>query len=367
MSVVNKMLRDLEARNASQETTSTDYQPPKRNIMTLTWLVLVLVVVILVALIFYIWPQDKNNDFESTLNQSSQIDNSASRVIAEVKQTQPEKPIKGAMKWIKHPDDSHSDISEVKEYQKQDAIVQLKSEYEIADKKIALLPVQPSVTSSGRTIREGQVTSDKALPTTVAFSKKANRTQDAQAGLKQSINQALREGKTLIAINGLQTLLSHEPEDVRIRKKLASLLFADNRVREAQTILGDGLAAQPQQHDLRLMLARLLAQQNEPKKALSLLLDVSPSLAIHSDFYAYRGALAQRTEEYVQAQQDYQQLVNIEPQKAKWWLGLGIAQDSLGDSASALKSYGQADNEQQLSPEVITFVRQRSNDLVGMK
>ncbi|MGY0562117.1 MAG: hypothetical protein ACW7DQ_01495 [Paraglaciecola chathamensis] len=72
-------------------------------------------------------------------------------------------------------------------------------------------------------------------------------------------------------------------------------------------------------------------------------------------------------ENYAQAQQDYQKLVNAEPQQAKWWLGLGIAQDSSGDKTQAIVSYQKADNEQQLTPQVITFVRQRLNDLVGIE
>ena len=154
---------------------------------------------------------------------------------------------------------------------------------------------------------------------------------------------------------------------MRIRKKLASLLFAENRLQEAQALLTEGVASAPEQHDFRLMLARLFAQQDNPAKALSLLLEVSPSMVLHSDYYAYRGALAQQMENYAQAQQDYQKLVNAEPQQAKWWLGLGIAQDSSGDKTQAIVSYQKADNEQQLTPQVITFVRQRLNDLVGIE
>ncbi|WP_158771963.1 lipopolysaccharide assembly protein LapB [Paraglaciecola sp. L1A13] len=359
MSVVNKMLRDLEARQAPQESASADYQPPKQNTKRLVWLLSLMVITLLFAAISYIWPTVTDNDALSNQDKLNQMINPALIDMTVPDPIQPDKPVAGAMTWVEPPDVGQSDVSEAQGHQAADMNSQLEAAPVIVNNKEPLASVvQPPV---------AQVNSDKVMPPTASFSKKANRSQNAQAGLKQSINQALREGNTLIAINGLQKLLSSEPENVRIRKKLASLLFAENRMREAQALLSDGIVAQPQQHDLRLMLARLFAQQGEPKKALLLLLEVSPSLAMHSDFYAYRGALAQRSADYAQAQQDYQQLANAEPQKAKWWLGLGIAQDSSGDNLSALKSYRQADNEQQLSPEVITFVRQRLNDLVGIK
>ncbi|MEI8650146.1 hypothetical protein P4S73_23470 [Paraglaciecola sp. Hal342] len=50
MSVVNKMLQDLEARQSASETASADYQPPKRNVAKFAWIVLLLLTVVLIVL-----------------------------------------------------------------------------------------------------------------------------------------------------------------------------------------------------------------------------------------------------------------------------------------------------------------------------
>ncbi|MGY0624125.1 MAG: tetratricopeptide repeat protein [Paraglaciecola chathamensis] len=374
MSVVNKMLQDLEARQSASETASADYQPPKRNVAKFAWIVLLLLTVVLIVLGGYYWSildSDTSNQGANTPAVNALLEDEAADAV------QVEKPTADALAddstrqkvvWIE-PDTSaptsavaettntQNVSSERQTPQTQNTNAKPDNTAELASTE----PEAPSVASVKQT-DSGNSAQPKAV-----FSKQTNQTRYAEAGLKQTINQALRDGKTLIAISGLQKLLSTDPNNVRIRKKLASLLFAENRLQEAQALLTEGVASAPEQHDLRLMLARLFAQQDNPAKALSLLLEVSPSMVLHSDYYAYRGALAQQMENYAQAQQDYQKLVNAEPQQAKWWLGLGIAQDSSGDKTQAIVSYQKADNEQQLTPQVITFVRQRLNDLVGIE
>ncbi|GAC34108.1 tetratricopeptide repeat protein [Paraglaciecola polaris] len=367
MSVVNKMLQDLEARQDSPEVGSADYQPPKRNMTKLLWLAVLLVIVLFVAGGGYYWSvvvASRTNQSGSQQMESGALGDIAAPESTTANQPELADAVEQKMRWIEAPNTELKNAANGREI----ATAQSDTEVTIA--------VDVAPLSSGTSIATAEVThagtsnmptADNGTLAKATFSKQTNRTDNIQAGLKQSINQALREGKTLTAIDGLQKLLSSEPENLRVRKKLAALLFAENRMAEAQALLTEGLTDAPQQHDLRLMLARLFTQQNSPEKALSLLLEVSPSLTLHSDIYAYRGALAQRTASYAQAQQDYQKLVNAEPEKAKWWLGLGIAQESLGQNSQALASYHKADNEQQLSPEVITFVRQRLNDLVGIE
>ena len=373
MSVVNKMLQDLEARQTAPDAVSADYQPPQHSTTRLAWLILLMVIALLFAAVTFMWPAV--TDDVSSEDTSSNMINPALQDMAVVEPTEPDTQAKGDMTWLEPPDKANVDLSassqkQPETYSQVQAVPEIdkKPETQVAHlQNVASVEVGPAAVDPQSDMRTPYVAAEKVIPPKASFSKKANRTQNAQAGLKQSINQALRDGKTLIAIEGLQQLLSQEPDNLRIRKKLASLLFAENRMLEAQALLNEGLADSPELHDLRLMLARLLAQQNQQAKALTLLLEVSPSLVLHSDYYAYRGALAQQTEHYAQAQQDYQRLVNAEPLKAKWWLGLGIAQDSAGENKQALISYQKADDEQQLSPQVITFVRQRLKELVGIE
>jgi MSHA biogenesis protein MshN len=366
MSVVNKMLQDLETRQTASDTVNADYQPPKRSVAKFAWISLVILTVILVALAGYYWPvldsstsnqatskPSVNSLLQAELFTASQAndpeaDDSANKGMAinEPVVATPDAPTTDTKKAIFEPQDTQPT--------KVNVAVSRIAEMNSAEPQIAAL--------TGVKQAEDTRAQSKAV-----FSKQANQAHYAEAGLKQTINQALREGNTLTAIKGLQTLLTNEPENVRVRKKLTSLLFAENRIQEAKALLMEGLLLQPQQHDLRLMLARLFTQQEQLQKALALLLEVSPSITVHSEYYAYRAALAQRSSNYNQAQQDYQNLVDSEPNSAKWWLGLGIAQDSLGENAQAQISYSKADNDQQLSPEVMTFLRGRLQDLAGIE
>ncbi|MFQ3235719.1 MAG: MSHA biogenesis protein MshN, partial [Paraglaciecola sp.] len=202
---------------------------------------------------------------------------------------------------------------------------------------------------------------------TAAFNINSASNNPSQAGLKQNINNALAIGNTLVAIEGLQRLLSSEPTNLKARKKLASLLFAENRIDQAKLVLQQGLSLHSLQGDLRLMLAKLLTQQGSGDSAIQLLKEYSPSAVAQPRYYAYRGALAQRLGLFSQAEQDYLLLSNTESFKAKWWLGLAIAQDSQGNAHQARQSYVRADDGDQLSPQVIQFVHKRINDLMGVK
>lgn len=374
MSVVNKMLQDLEARQSASETVSADYQPPKRNVAKFAWIVLLLLTVVLIVLGGYYWSlldSDTSNQvankptvnalLEDEVADAAQAEKTTADALADDSTRQ-------KMVWIEP--DTLAPASAVAETTHTQNVSSERQAPQTQNSNTTSSDTTKSDRTEPETVNVAsvkQTSSGNSAQPKAVFSKQTNQSRYAEAGLKQTINQALRDGKTLIAISGLQKLLSTDPNNVRIRKKLASLLFAENRLQEAQALLTEGVTSQPEQHDFRLMLARLFAQQDNPAKALSLLLEVSPSLVLHSDYYAYRGALAQQMEDYAQAQQDYQKLVNAEPQQAKWWLGLGIAQDSSGEKTQALVSYQKADNEQQLTPQVITFVRQRLNDLVGIE
>ncbi|MFT6896123.1 MAG: MSHA biogenesis protein MshN [Paraglaciecola sp.] len=362
MSVVNKMLKDLDARKGQTTGFSADYQPVQSRPYGL-WAVILLTVVVAVAMAGWYFASISHPNNAQPAIQAPIMEQQPTVKPGRAPQPMLTVAKSDALDSLINPDtkpenETHQaqlaeNVSEVRGNDNGPDLVVAK-----APRVVPLMTVTPGAKPAAET---------QALQAPATFSMENVGTATSQAGLKQNINDALASGKTLVAIEGLQQLLGSEPTNLRARKKLASLLFAENRIDQAKLVLQQGLSLHPAQGDLRLMLAKLLVQQDSGDSAIQLLLDYSPSAAAQPNYYAYRGALAQRLERFSQAQQDYLLLSKADSSKAKWWLGLAIAQDSQGNDHDARQSYARADDRGQLSPQVIQFVQKRMNDLMGVK
>jgi MSHA biogenesis protein MshN len=105
--------------------------------------------------------------------------------------------------------------------------------------------------------------------------------------------------------------------------------------------------------------------QKEPLKAMTLLTEFQPSTDNSIEYLAYRAVLAQQLKQTTLAKSDYQALTNIEYSNAKWWLGLAITRDQLGEINEALHAYNKAHSLGQLDGSVNQFIQQRISVLAG--
>jgi MSHA biogenesis protein MshN len=105
--------------------------------------------------------------------------------------------------------------------------------------------------------------------------------------------------------------------------------------------------------------------QKEPSLAMNILSEFEPSRDNQTEYLAYRAALAQQLKQTKLAKTDYQNLTRIDSDNAKWWLGLAIAEDQLGEMNMAIKSYNKANSLGQLQGSVNEFIQQRIKVLAG--
>lgn len=182
-----------------------------------------------------------------------------------------------------------------------------------------------------------------------------------EASLKEQINQAMKRGETREAIRLLVRLMQREPDDISVRKRLASVYFAEGQIEQAQQTLEQTLLKAPANTSVRLMLARLYVQQNMNDLVWEVIRE--PVLSTDTDFLGFRAGFAQQQEKFETALSDYSSLVSFQPDNARWWLGLGVAADKLNRSHMAVKAYRKAVMMQGLDDDVETFIRQRLSDL----
>lgn len=192
---------------------------------------------------------------------------------------------------------------------------------------------------------------------------KVTKSQPAavEATLRDQIAGELKKGNMREATRLLILLSQREPDNLDVRKKLASVYFAEGQVEQAQQILEQALVKAPANTSIRLMLGRLYSQQNMGELAWEVI--SQPVVTTDTDFLGFRAGYANQQQKYDTAINDYRALTELQPATARWWLGLGIAADKLDQRHLAVQAYQKALNRQGLEDDVEIFVRKRIKDL----
>jgi tetratricopeptide (TPR) repeat protein len=165
------------------------------------------------------------------------------------------------------------------------------------------------------------------------------------------------------AITLLQGLVIEFPHHDKAREYLAGLLLQENNSIAAERIVLEGLQLNPDYPPYVKLEAHMLMERDELTQAVALLEKKPPTIAEYPDYHALLAALYQRTNKSVQAANLYKQLLSLEPQNAKWWVGLGVALESNNDPSQALEAFVTANNIGGLSPTLKTFLDTQLNTL----
>lgn len=368
MSVVNKMLRDLEARQAADTTMPADYQAPERRLYG--WWVIILCLIGIAGGGYWLI-----NSVNSPLMQAPLMP------VALLKQSATE---------TKKPESKTMLVAEINtryEQAKPDPKEAKPSMAELqnAPNLVSTLPppdVQKTPQGAGaqptdqlgeaHTLQAGlavsseaQIVKADATPVVGAFRMQTSSQLSHAASLRANIKEALANNHYPLAIQLLSTLLEQEPDNYAAVKRLAALLFANNYGSRAITLLLSNIQRSPLRGDLRLMLARLYVQKKNQAAAWSVMNEIEPEPSIQTDYWAYRANLAQQLGDYAAAKRDYLALTNSDANKASWWLGLGIVEEKLGAYTLARTAYQKALSLAQLDAQVSEFIEQRLRILVG--
>jgi MSHA biogenesis protein MshN len=372
MSVVNKMLQDLEARQSQSDEIKADYQAPPKKQSKL--LVLVLLILAITAIIFAITDIDQlfaeTNKVTAT-TKSQSLPDAVTKKMTLASEKVPLEPVE----LHKTSDSNQTAKANIE-------IVATAAELELVNNVSADEPITPQALTAATpelVPLQNIATQDKpqeipsspeliTQPTAAqapSFSMTGSSEENNSSSLKQRIAESLNNDNLDLARPLLYELLETEPNNIKARKKLASLLFAQGNYAQSKQLLVRGIELHPTQGDLRLMLARLHVVQKEPLQAMNVLTEFQPNTNDQTEYLAYRAALAQQLKQPKLAKSDYQTLTNIESTNAKWWLGLAIVEDQLGELNKAVQAYTKAKSLGQLDSSVNDFMQQRISALAG--
>lgn len=181
---------------------------------------------------------------------------------------------------------------------------------------------------------------------------------EAEAQQHYDDAQALRRsGKLDAAIGKYRQALARSPGMASARIQLARLLQESGQADAALSLLKAGFE---QRADDRLAIAtgRLLADMGQRDEALDWL--ARGQAGLRPADHALMGALLSQAQNHEEAGRAYQRALAADPSQGGWLLGLGLALEAQGLLEEARMAYRNALERGQFKPEVIRFLRERS-------
>ena len=145
---------------------------------------------------------------------------------------------------------------------------------------------------------------------------------------------------------------------IEARVQLVALLLREQRLVDAELLLTEGLRAHPEHPGLAELYARMLVERGDNPRALGVLDQAGAANSQQADIRALRAAIQMKLGDPRAAVRDYRAALALQPQRAVWWMGLGVALEQAGDSAAALSAYRRA-QYLPLATELGEFVKRR--------
>ena len=176
-------------------------------------------------------------------------------------------------------------------------------------------------------------------------------------------NEAERDGKLKDAISYYEQTLGFDPSMHEARKQLAALHYGQGQLAKASEVLLQGMLLFPQQLDFALLLARVQQASGQADLALVTLANIPDTHPLARQKWMAQSDLAQKLGQFSLSEQAYRQLLQQEPQQAKWWMGLAYALDSQQQFPQARQAYRTALGHRGLSAQASAFIEQRLTQL----
>ncbi len=163
------------------------------------------------------------------------------------------------------------------------------------------------------------------------------------------------------AIEQLNKVLSISDSHIQARNLLAVAWYGRGELQQAVSILNNGLSKYPNVELWRMTAAKVYFKENNIKGAFSYLEADLPDASV--EFYAMKASVARKLNLFDSAESAYAMLTKLQPKVGNWWLGLSISLDSQGKIEPAIKSYQMVLNVGGISQASMVFVQDRIQEL----
>jgi len=172
----------------------------------------------------------------------------------------------------------------------------------------------------------------------------------------------LTHGRVSEAEEQLRAALQADPRHAAARQAYVSLLLDQQRVATARRVLQETLAVDPAQATFAMALARIHASERDYGGALAVL-DRASAVGDGADFQAFRGAMLQRLGRHEEAVAAYQSALRDGAAPATAWVGFAISLEALGRRSDAAQAYRRALSVGPIAAEAREYAESRARAL----
>jgi len=184
----------------------------------------------------------------------------------------------------------------------------------------------------------------------------------AESEFRRAVN-LVNQGRIAEGMDGFRRALEIDPGHDAARQTMVALLLEAKRVDEAAASLQEALALNTENTGFAMLLARIMVESNDIPTALFVLQRHAAPPDRNPDFHAFAAALFQRLDRHKEAIEQYQAALRLAPSAGIWWLGLGISFQAVEQPKEALEAFTRAKSAGNLAPDLLGFVEQRLRQL----
>ncbi len=186
--------------------------------------------------------------------------------------------------------------------------------------------------------------------------------QVAEAEFRRGVS-LLNQGRVSEAEDLFAAALVTLPGHEAARQALVALHLEQRRIDEARRLLQEGVALHPGNPRFAAVLARILIERKDNAGALEVMNGIKAPVQGDAEIQSMRGAVLQRLGRHAEAAQAFQDAVRSEPQNGAAWIGLGLAFDALNRKPEAAEAFQRATATGTLGAEARAYAEQRARNL----
>ena len=169
----------------------------------------------------------------------------------------------------------------------------------------------------------------------------------------------LNQGRVSEAGEAFNAALAHSPSHEAARQALVALNLEQRRIDDARRLLQEGLAIDPANPQFALVLGRIHVERREYALALEVLGGAHAAAQSNPEFRALSGTALQRLERYAEAADAFRSALRGAPNNGQAWAGLAISLDAQGRRPEAIEAFQRALAAAPAGSELGSFIEQR--------
>jgi MSHA biogenesis protein MshN len=149
----------------------------------------------------------------------------------------------------------------------------------------------------------------------------------------------LNQGRVSEAEESFAAALAISPAHEGARQALIALYLENRRIDEARRLLQEGLALNPANLQFAMVLARVHAERRDYAAAFDVMNSVRGRVQSSAEFQLLLGTVLQRLNRHPEAAEAFRVGLRATPDNGPGWAGLGISLEAQGQRAEAIEAY----------------------------